>query len=90
MISVKGLVVRSNETHNVDGIDVQRITIEEKKKKILCLLSGEQTRKVQAGDYAEVQGVLKKFNAKDRSFGKYITVTKLEKLETEQILKKEI
>lgn len=79
MVTVKGLVVRSNEKRVVDGIEVQRVTIEENGKKTLCLLSGEQTGKAEAGDHVEVEGVLKRFNAQDNSFGEYILATRLEK-----------
>lgn len=80
MVSVKGLIVRSNEKRIVDGIEVQRITVEKGKKKTLCLLSGEQTGKAEAGELVEVHGESKKFSFEDRSFGKYLLATKLEKL----------
>jgi len=80
MVIVKGLVVRSNEMRIVDGIAVQRITVEEGKKQTLCLLSGEQTCKAEAGDLVEVEGIPKKFNAADRAFGKFVLATKITKI----------
>ncbi len=80
MISIKGLIIRSNEKHIEDGIEVQRITIEEGKKKTLCFLSGEQAGKARVGEFVEVHGELKKFSFEDNSFGKYLVVTKLEKV----------
>ena len=80
MVSIKGLIVRSNKKHIVDGIEVQRITVEEGKKKTLCLLSGEQAGKAEVGDFVEVHGESKKFSFKDNSFGKYLLATKMEKL----------
>ncbi len=82
MVLVKGLVVRSNEKHVLDGMLVQRITIEVRNKKTLCFLPCERNYKVEAGDYVKVQGVLKKFGTKDNSFGKYLMATSLEKTET--------
>jgi len=81
MVSIKGLVVRNNESRIVDGIEVQRITVESRRAKTLCLLSGEQTNKVEAGDSVKLEGIAKKFNAADRAFGKYVLVTSLKKVE---------
>ncbi len=81
MVSVKGIVVRSNESRVVDGIAVQRITVETGRTRTLCLLSGEQTDRVEAGNLVEVEGTPKKFYAADRAFGKYVLVTSLKKVE---------
>ena len=81
MVFVKGIVVQSSESKIVDGIAVQRITVETRRTKTLCLLSGELTDKVEAGNHVEVEGTPKKFNAASRAFGKYVLVTSLKKVE---------
>jgi len=80
-VSVKGTVVRSNDSRVVDGITVQRITVDCGRTKTLCLLSGEHTDKVQAGNQVELKGTPGKFNAANREFGKYVQVTSLRKVE---------
>jgi len=81
MVSFKGMVVRNNESKIVDGIAVQRITVETKGTQTLCLLSGSQTDKVKTGDLVKVEGTPKKFNATNRAFGKYVQVTSVKKIE---------